>query len=75
MEWTIAFRTVTAALRSYRLAHADLLRDPASPLRHRRPDDTAYSLCVLLGQRDIDHAVAQAESLSARPWPKRRAPA
>ncbi|MGW1003164.1 DUF5133 domain-containing protein [Streptomyces sp. NPDC002520] len=29
-----------------------LLRDPANPLRRRHLDDTAYTLCVLMGRRD-----------------------
>ncbi|MFI6488774.1 DUF5133 domain-containing protein [Streptomyces sp. NPDC050564] len=56
-------RSVTAALRAYRYAQAGLLRDPADPLRYRRLDDAAYTLCVLMGQRNAADAAAQAERL------------
>lgn len=60
-------RTVAAALRAYRSAWAGLLRDPANPLRYRRLEDAAYTLCVLMGQRNATDAAAKAESLLARP--------
>jgi hypothetical protein len=56
-------RSVAAALRAYRYAQAGLLRDPADPLRYRRLDDAAYTLCVLMGQRNAADAAAQAERL------------
>ncbi|MGW0826162.1 DUF5133 domain-containing protein [Streptomyces sp. NPDC002845] len=59
-------RTVAAALHAYRSAWAGLLRDSASPHSYRRLDDTAYTLCVLMGQRNAVDAVAQAEALLAR---------
>ncbi|MBC2906798.1 DUF5133 domain-containing protein [Streptomyces cupreus] len=59
-------RTVAAALHAYRSAWAGLLDDPASPYSHRRLDDAAYTLCVLMGQRNAADAEAQAESLLAR---------
>ncbi|WP_433446090.1 DUF5133 domain-containing protein [Streptomyces sp. CA-142005] len=58
-------RTVAAALRAYRSAWTGLLRD-GEPLSYRRLDDPAYTLCVLMGQRNAADAVAQAESLLAR---------
>ncbi|MER6125219.1 DUF5133 domain-containing protein [Streptomyces sp. NPDC001795] len=58
-------RTVAAALRAYRYAQAGLLRDPANPLRRRRLDDTAYTLCVLMDQRNAADAAAKAERLLA----------
>ncbi|WEO99515.1 DUF5133 domain-containing protein [Streptomyces sp. FXJ1.172] len=58
-------RTVAAALRSYRYAQARLLREPANPLRRLRLDDAAYTLCVLMDQRDVADAVARAERLLA----------
>ncbi|WP_155059490.1 DUF5133 domain-containing protein [Streptomyces blattellae] len=54
--------TVAAALRAYRSAQAGLLHDPANLLRHRRLDDAAYTLCVLMGQRDAADAAAHAEA-------------
>ncbi|MEV6946987.1 DUF5133 domain-containing protein [Streptomyces sp. NPDC051172] len=59
-------RTVAAALHAYRSAWADLLHDPACPLSYRRLDDAAYTLSVLMGQRNAADAVAEAESLLAR---------
>ncbi|KUL44122.1 DUF5133 domain-containing protein [Streptomyces regalis] len=59
-------RTAAAALRTYRSAWAALLRDPVSALSYRRLDDAAYTLCVLMGQRNAADAAAQAESLLAR---------
>jgi len=59
-------RTVAAALHAYRSARAGLLRDPANPHSHRRLDDSAYTLCVLMGQRNAADAAAQAEGLLAR---------
>ncbi|WP_405883787.1 DUF5133 domain-containing protein [Streptomyces sp. NBC_01136] len=59
-------RTAAAALRAYRSAWAALLRDPLSSLSYCRLDDAAYTLCVLMGQRNAADAVAQAESLLAR---------
>ncbi|MGC9539794.1 DUF5133 domain-containing protein [Streptomyces sp. UG1] len=59
-------RTVAAALGDYRSAWAALLVDPASPLSYRRLDDAAYTLCVLMGQRNAADAAAHAESLLAR---------
>lgn len=64
-------RAVAAALHVCRYAQADLLRDPANPLRCRRLDDAAYTLRVLMDQRNATDAAAQAERLfaasSARP--------
>lgn len=59
-------RTVAAALRAYRSAWAGLLRESANPLSHRRLDDAAYTLCVLMGQRNAADAAAKAESLLTR---------
>ncbi|WP_256725454.1 DUF5133 domain-containing protein [Streptomyces sp. IMTB 2501] len=42
------------------------MRNPASPLAYRRLDDAAYTLCVLMGQRNAADAAAQAERLLAR---------
>lgn len=50
-------RTVAAALRAYGSAQAGVLRDPANPLRYRRLDDAAYTLCVLMGQHNAADAV------------------
>jgi hypothetical protein len=58
-------RTVAAALRRYRSAQSALLRDPMNPFRYRRLEDSAYTLCVLMGQRNAADAVAQAESFTA----------
>ncbi|MFB7508276.1 DUF5133 domain-containing protein [Streptomyces broussonetiae] len=58
-------RTVAAALRSYRYAQAGLLHEPSNPLRRRRLDDTAYTLCVLMDQRNVADAAARAERLLA----------
>ncbi|WP_369393773.1 DUF5133 domain-containing protein [Streptomyces sp. CG1] len=58
-------RTAATALRAYRIAQARLLRNPANPLRRRRYDDTAYTLCVLMGKRDATEAAALAERLLA----------
>ncbi|WP_353961878.1 DUF5133 domain-containing protein [Streptomyces sp. NBC_01764] len=38
---------------------------PGNPLRYRRLDNVAYTLCVLKGQRNTADATAQAESLLA----------
>lgn len=59
-------RTVAAALHAYRSAWAGLLRDPASPHSYRRLDDAAYTLCVLMGQRNAADAAAKAERFLAR---------
>ncbi|WP_406176235.1 DUF5133 domain-containing protein [Streptomyces sp. NBC_00996] len=56
-------KSVAAALRAYRYAQAGLLRDPADPLRYRWLDDAAYTLCVLMGQRNAADAATQAERL------------
>ncbi|MEV1078545.1 DUF5133 domain-containing protein [Streptomyces sp. NPDC050211] len=66
-------RTVAAALHAYRSAWAGLLRDPASPHSYRRLDDAAYTLCVLMGQRNAADAAAKAERLLARASAERRA--
>ncbi|WP_256725378.1 DUF5133 domain-containing protein [Streptomyces sp. IMTB 2501] len=58
-------RTAATALRAYRIAQARLLRNPANPLRRRQYDDTAYTLCVLMGKRDATEAAAVAERLLA----------
>ncbi|MFF4805090.1 DUF5133 domain-containing protein [Streptomyces sp. NPDC001351] len=58
-------RTVAAALHAYRSAWTGVLRDPACPLSYRRLDDAAYTLSVLMGQRNAADAVAEAESLLA----------
>ncbi|MFD3586848.1 DUF5133 domain-containing protein [Streptomyces sp. NPDC058683] len=49
-----------------RFARNGLLRDPLSSLSYRRLEDAAYTLCVLMGLRNAEDAVAQAESLLAR---------
>ncbi|MGW3451534.1 DUF5133 domain-containing protein [Streptomyces sp. NPDC001076] len=59
-------RTVAAALRAYQSARADLPHDRASPLSQQRLDDAAYTLCVLMGQRNAADAVAQAERVLDR---------
>ncbi|MER5543942.1 DUF5133 domain-containing protein [Streptomyces sp. NPDC001118] len=58
-------RTAATALRAYRIAQARLLRSPANPLRRRQYDDIAYTLCVLMGERDAAEAAARAERLLA----------
>ncbi|MGP4010838.1 DUF5133 domain-containing protein [Streptomyces sp. 4N124] len=62
-------RTVAAALHAYRSAWTGLLRDPASPHSYRRLDDAAYTLCVLMGQRNAADAAAKAERFLARAEP------
>lgn len=47
-------------------AWAGLLADSASPHSYRRLDDADYTLCVLMGQRNVADAAAQAESPLAR---------
>ncbi|WP_123974138.1 DUF5133 domain-containing protein [Streptomyces sp. Ag109_O5-1] len=49
-----------------RFARNGLLRDPLSSLSYRWLDGAAYTLCVLMGQRNAADAVAQAESVLAR---------
>lgn len=72
-------RTVAAALRAYRSAQAGLLREPSNRLRYRLLDDAAYTLCVLMDQRNVADAAARAERLlaasSAARTPDRSGPA
>ncbi|WP_330172751.1 DUF5133 domain-containing protein [Streptomyces sp. NBC_01498] len=63
-------------LRRYRTWERLVLREPHDPVRRRRLDDVAYTLCVLMGHRTVAEAVRAAESyLGAVARGDRRAPA
>lgn len=53
-------------LRRYRTWERLVLREPHDPVRRRRLDDVAYTLCVLMGHRTAHEAIRAAESYLAR---------
>ncbi|MBT2391827.1 DUF5133 domain-containing protein [Streptomyces sp. ISL-1] len=60
---------ITEILRKYRLLERGMLRDPADPEIRALFQDTAYSLCVLMGRptRDTLRCSASAESRQQQP--------
>ncbi|MFF8847659.1 DUF5133 domain-containing protein [Streptomyces sp. NPDC015127] len=49
------------ALRRYRVHEAGMLREPSSPAARARFQDSAYTLCILMGRRTALEAVRAAE--------------
>ncbi|MEU8764750.1 DUF5133 domain-containing protein [Streptomyces sp. NPDC048659] len=61
--------TIDRLLRSYRAQERAILARPGDPAVHRRFEDTAYTLCVLMGVRGAPEAVHAAEHYLAEPRP------
>lgn len=53
-------------LRRYRTWEQLVLQEPHNPVRRRRLDDVAYTLCVLMGHRTAHEAIRAAESYLGR---------
>ncbi|GAA3379327.1 hypothetical protein GCM10020367_62410 [Streptomyces sannanensis] len=66
---------VGALLSRYRTLESQVLADPGDPTVRRRFEDTAYTLCVLMGQRTAREAVQEAERYVLRRRARRRADA
>ncbi|MEU6977705.1 MULTISPECIES: DUF5133 domain-containing protein [unclassified Streptomyces] len=61
--------TIDRLLRSYRAQERQTLALPCDPSVLRRFEDTAYTLCVLMGVRTAREAVHAAERYLAEPRP------
>lgn len=64
--------TVDRLLRHYRTQERSVLARPCDLSVHRRFEDTAYTLCVLMGERTAHEAVRAAERYvsEGRPAPR-----
>ncbi|MEX0168352.1 DUF5133 domain-containing protein [Streptomyces sp. LMG1-1-1.1] len=58
--------TVDRLLRHYRAQEQTVLASPCDPSARRRFEDTAYTLCVLMGERTAHEAVHAAERYVTR---------
>ncbi|MFF6882990.1 DUF5133 domain-containing protein [Streptomyces sp. NPDC012421] len=58
--------TVERLLRHYRAQERTVLGAPGDPSVRRRFEDTAYTLCVLMGVRSTPEALRAAERYVAR---------
>ncbi|MET8506966.1 DUF5133 domain-containing protein [Streptomyces sp. NPDC004787] len=61
--------TIARLLRSYRAQERLVLARPHDLAARRRFEDTAYTLCVLMGERTAGAAVRAAERYTATPVP------
>ncbi|MEU8619577.1 DUF5133 domain-containing protein [Streptomyces sp. NPDC048623] len=61
--------TIDRLLRSYRTQERLVLARPHDLVARRRFEDTAYTLCVLMGERTARAAVRAAERYTAGPGP------
>ncbi|MEU6932434.1 DUF5133 domain-containing protein [Streptomyces sp. NPDC046385] len=61
--------TIDRLLRNYRTQERQTLALPCDPSVLRRFEDTAYTLCVLMGVRTAREAVRAAERYLAEPRP------
>ncbi|WP_373979146.1 DUF5133 domain-containing protein [Streptomyces sp. TLI_146] len=66
--------TLERLLSHYRAHERAVLAQPHEPALRRRFEDTAYTLCVLMGERTAREAVHAAERYLARTRPAARPP-
>ncbi|MFC8508678.1 DUF5133 domain-containing protein [Streptomyces sp. NPDC057411] len=64
--------TIDQLLRSYRAQERQVLARPCDVSVRRRFEDTAYTLCVLMGERTAREAAHAAERYLAQPRPEPR---
>ncbi|MFB7632163.1 DUF5133 domain-containing protein [Streptomyces sp. NPDC056149] len=52
---------LASLLRRYRVCERVVLADPHDPVARRRLEDLAYTLCVLMGRRNVHEAIIEGE--------------
>lgn len=62
--------TIDRLLRAYRALERQVLARPCDVVVRRRFEDTAYTLCVLMGERTAREAAHAAERYLAEPRPQ-----